>query len=108
MNRLSTHVALAAVAVALAGAVMTARAADEDPAAYFENECLDCHRLKKKPIEDKHLTRQEWKDAILKMIELDKLDPLPSKQYIEVMSDWLAKNHGPAGAGTPKDSKASE
>jgi hypothetical protein len=59
--------------------------ADDDPAAYFENDCVDCHQLKKKPLDDKHLTRDEWKKAIEKMLELDKLDPVPSPQFINTM-----------------------
>jgi hypothetical protein len=81
--------------------------ADDDPAAYFENDCVDCHHLKKKPLDDKHLTRDEWKKAIDKMLELDKLDPVPSPQFISSLLDWLVKNHGPVGtAGAPTAAEA--
>jgi hypothetical protein len=81
--------------------------AGDDPAAYFENDCVDCHTLKKKPIDDKHLTREEWKKAIDKMLELDKLDPVPSPQFVSILLDWLVTNHGPVGtAGAPAPAAA--
>lgn len=73
--------------------------AEEDPAKYFEDQCLDCHHTKKKPIEDKHMTRDEWKKAVEKMLQLEKLDPVPSDQFISSMLDWLAKTHGPVIGG---------
>lgn len=75
--------------------------AEEDPAKYFEDQCLDCHHTKKKPIEDKHLSRDEWKKAVEKMLQLEKLDPVPSNQFIASMLDWLAKAHGPIAGGEP-------
>lgn len=91
----SITLALLALTAAFSGAPRPAAAA-EDYAAYFQSECVDCHHLKKKPIEDKHLTRQEWQDAVEKMIQLDKLDPLPSKTFIAGFVDWLVRTHGPA------------
>jgi len=92
-------IALMLCATAAGWALPTARAiAADDPAAYFESECLDCHQRKKKPLEDKHLSRQEWKDAVDKMIELDKLDPVPSKAFIGALADWLANTHGPTSS----------
>jgi hypothetical protein len=88
-------ISLMVCATVAAWALPAARAfAADDPAAYFENECLDCHQRKKKPLEDKHLSRQEWKESIDKMIELEKLDPVPSKAFIGALADWLANTHG--------------
>jgi len=92
-------IALMLCATALGWALPAVHAiAADDPAAYFENECLDCHQRKKKPLEEKHLSRQEWKDSIDKMIELEKLDPVPSKAFINALADWLATTHGPTGS----------
>ncbi|MGZ5784550.1 MAG: hypothetical protein ACXWJM_01420 [Ramlibacter sp.] len=98
---------LCAIAAGWAAPAVRAIAAD-DPAAYFENECLDCHKRKKKPLEEKHLSRQEWKDAIDKMIDLEKLDPVPSKAFIAALSDWLASTHGPTVTAQPASSPASD
>jgi hypothetical protein len=88
-------IALMFCATAIGWSMPAARAiAADDPAAYFESECLDCHQRKKKPLEDKHLSRQEWKESIDKMIELEKLDPVPSKAFIGALADWLANTHG--------------
>ncbi len=77
--------------VAAPGLVM----AQDDMARYFADECVSCHQIKKKPIEDKHMTREEWKKAIDKMIQLDKLDPVPSKELQAKLLDWLVSTHGP-------------
>jgi hypothetical protein len=76
--------------------------ADDDPAAYFDDQCMDCHQRKKKPIDDKHMSREKWKEAVDKMLQLEKLDPVPSQEFISRLLDWLAKTHGPAdAAATP-------
>ena len=82
--------------------------AADDPAAYFDNECVDCHKIKKKPIEDKQLSREEWLKAIEKMIQLEKLDPVPSKDYIATLLDWLVKNHGPGATAGASVAPAAE
>ncbi len=60
--------------------------------------------MKKKPIEDKHMSRDEWKKAIDKMNQLEKLDPEPSKEFVGSLLDWLEKTHGPVdtAAAMPK------
>jgi hypothetical protein len=97
LMRVSISSALtAAVFAAIALTVMPPARAADDFATYFKEECVDCHRLKKQPLEDKHLTRQQWQDAVDKMIQMEKVDPVPSKQFIAGLVDWLAKTHGPA------------
>jgi hypothetical protein len=106
----TSNASLALLLALVTGLAMPLHAlADDDPAAYFENDCIDCHHLKKKPIDDKHLTRDEWKKAIDKMLELEKLDPVPSPQFVSTLLDWLVKNHGPvdtAGAPAPAAAQA--
>ena len=93
--KLSISESLACAALAIGVAASSSAIAADDPAFYFEDQCVDCHHTKKKPIEDKHLSREEWKKAIDKMLELEKLDPVPTSQFISVLLDWLAKTHGP-------------
>jgi len=85
-------------------------AADADVAAYFQTDCVSCHQRKKKPIDDKHLSRTEWKESIDKMLELGKLDPVPSKEFITSLLDWLEKTHGPAdsAAAAPKPAASAD
>jgi Spy/CpxP family protein refolding chaperone len=96
MNRLLSPLVLpAAVAAAALLGTATARAAD-DYATYFKEQCTGCHEMRKQPLEDKHLTRQQWQDAVDKMVQMDKLDdPVPSKAFLAGLVDWLARTHGP-------------
>ena len=93
---------LIAGSVAVVPAATSPAAAAADPAAYFQSECVECHELRKKPIDDKHMSRDEWKKSIDKMLELEKLDPVPSKPFLSELLDWLEKTHGPGGAPATK------
>jgi len=88
------------------GTFREARAGD-DVATYFDSECVDCHHRKKKPIEDKHMSRDEWRKAIDKMNELEKLDPEPSKEFVGSLLDWLEKTHGPSNTTSTASKPAS-
>ncbi|MCX7173566.1 MAG: hypothetical protein NT159_06530 [Proteobacteria bacterium] len=71
--------------------------AADDGAKIFEAECSVCHNPKKKPLDKLKMSRAKWKEAIDEMIEKDKLDdPLPSKERISQLLDWLAATYGPA------------
>ena len=70
-------------------------AAADDGAKIFEDSCSDCHNGKKKPLENKHMTRKEWQEAINAMIGGDRLDPVPSKEKMSILLDWLVTNRGP-------------
>lgn len=95
MNTRIAHLVLAAAAAGLLAPAARA-ATDSDYAAYFEDQCVGCHTLKKKPVDDKRMSRQEWQDAVDKMVRMDKLDdPVPSKQFLAGLVDWLARTHGP-------------
>jgi len=79
--------------------------AAEDGAKIFEAECGVCHNPKKKPLDKLKLSRAKWKESIDEMIEKDKLDdPLPSKERISQLLDWLAATWGP-GDGPPEAAK---
>ena len=73
--------------------------AKDDGAQIFEDECGTCHNPKKKPLDTRQLTRAKWNEVIVEMIDKDRLDPMPSKERIEQLLDWLEANRG------PKDSK---
>lgn len=95
-------------AVAVVAAAIPPAAAATDPAAYFRNECVECHTLRKDPIDDKRMSRDEWKKSIDKMLALERLDPIPSKAFISELLDWLEKTHGPGAAPATPQATASE
>ncbi len=68
--------------------------AEEDGAKIFAESCSSCHTAKTRPLDDVHLTREQWKEAIDKMIPLGA--EVPEKK-IPALLDYLARTHGPAG-----------
>ncbi len=103
--RTSRIVIMAAAAVIALGANLPAAAADEG-AKLFENTCLGCHGPTGLTLEDHHLTRAEWKEAVDRMAEMNRLDPPLKKDQYEKLLDWLVSTHGPAqpsaGSGDAK------
>ena len=83
------------VAAAALGAAPPAGAAD-DGAKIYETACLGCHSPTGLTLEDHHLTRAEWKDAMDRMAEMNRLDPPLKKDQYEKLLDWLVATHGPA------------
>ena len=72
--------------------------AADDGAKIFADACSDCHKPNKKPLDDTHMTRARWKEAVDSMIEKDKLDvPLTPEKY-SILLDWLVSTHGPTDA----------
>ena len=70
-----------------------------DGAKVFETACADCHHPKRLPLDDKHLSRREWKEVIDNMIEKERVDPALKKDQYESLLDWLVATHGPPGGG---------
>lgn len=93
--RTSSIVIMAASAAIALAATLPAAAADEG-AKIFENTCLGCHGPTGLTLEDHHLTRAEWKEAIDRMAEMNRLDPPLKKDQYEKLLDWLVSTHGPA------------
>lgn len=69
--------------------------AAESGAKIFEDACSDCHHPKKKPLDDKRMTKAEWKEKVDLMIEKDKLDPPLKADEYSILLDWLVSTHGP-------------
>ena len=69
-------------------------AADEG-AKTFKEVCSSCHTAKVRPLDNKHLTKEQWKQAIDRMIDMGTEVP---KGKIPVLLDYLASTHGPASA----------
>ncbi len=85
--------------------------AADDGAKIFAEACSGCHRPKMQPLDNKHMTREQWKEAIDRMIELDRLDPKPSKEKQAILLDYLVSTHGPADtapAGAAPAAKATD
>lgn len=73
-----------------------------DPGAkVFQESCLDCHKGKQS-IEHLRLTRDKWKEAIERMIDSGFLDPVPPKDRIKALLEYLARTRGPEGGPQPK------
>jgi len=75
--------------------------AGEPGAKIYEDACLSCHKGKE-TLDPVRLTRDKWKEAVERMIDSSFLDPVPSKDKLKVLLDYLAKTKGPvqaAGAG---------
>jgi mono/diheme cytochrome c family protein len=68
-------------------------AADEG-ANTFKQVCSQCHTAKVRPLDKKQLTKEQWNQAIKKMVDLGAEVP---KEKIPALLDYLASTHGPAG-----------
>src|SRR6266516_2334365 len=71
-----------------------ALAADEG-AKTFKDVCSSCHTAKVRPLNNKHLTKEQWKQAVDKMIDLGVEVP---KAKIPDLLDYLVSTQGPACA----------
>jgi mono/diheme cytochrome c family protein len=105
MIRPQRTLALLAMVIIGIGPPSLAVAAD-DGAKIFEEQCAVCHYPQKKPLDQKHMTRAEWKLAVDDMIEKENVNPAPPKAKIEILLDYLVKAHGPA-SGAAADPPAS-
>lgn len=69
-------------------------AAADDGAKIFEESCSPCHSASVRPLDKMHLTKEQWKETIERMIDLGA--EVPKKKKSELL-DYLARSHGPAG-----------
>lgn len=67
--------------------------AADDGTKIFAESCSPCHSAKMRPLDNKHLTREQWKDTIDRMI--DQGAEVPKKKIPELL-DYLVQTHGPA------------
>ncbi len=96
----NSRIRILLVPALLAFAAGAARAADEGP-GIFEKACAGCHSPSGLTLEDHHLTRQEWKENIDRMVEMNRIDPALGKDEYQKLLDWLVATHGPGKSPAP-------
>ncbi len=72
-------------------AALPAGAADEG-ARIFADSCLSCHNATVRPLDNKHMTREEWKETVDRMLDQG---AEVAKGKIPVLLDYLASTRGP-------------
>lgn len=90
-------------ALASAYPVFSAEDKAVDPGAkVYQDSCLNCHKGKE-TLDQVRLTRDKWKEAVDRMSDSSFLDPVPSKDKLKALLDFLARTKGPADtAGASK------
>ena len=73
-------------------------AASDEGAKVFVESCGPCHSATVRSLDNKHLTRDQWQEAVERMI--DQGAEVPKKKKSELM-DYLTLTHGPTS--TPTD-----
>ncbi len=67
----------------------------DEGAKTYKEVCTQCHTAKVRPLDKKRLTKEQWRQAVAKMVDLGAEVP---KDKIPALLDYLASTHGPAGA----------
>ena len=89
-----------ALAAGLFAFAMPAIAAGADEGAkVYEEVCTSCHTAKNRPLDGKHLTREQWNEAIQRMVGFGAEIP---KGKMPALLDYLVRTRGPAGEGAGK------
>ncbi|WP_243286351.1 hypothetical protein [Geothrix terrae] len=85
--------------LATAAPAFTAEDKTADPGAQvFQGSCLTCHKGNQS-LDQVRLTRDKWKEAVDRMADSGFLDPVPSKEKVNLLLDYLAKEKGPVDPG---------
>jgi mono/diheme cytochrome c family protein len=91
------------IGLALFGYSCPCRAiAADDGAKVYTDACSSCHTAKLRPLDNSHLTKEQWKDAIDRMI--DEGVEVPKGKMAELL-DYLSRTHGPGSAATAAGKK---
>lgn len=69
----------------------------EPGAKVFQDSCLTCHKGNQS-IDHVRQSRAQWKEAVDRMIDSSFVDPVPSKDKLALLLDYLAKTRGPSEA----------
>jgi mono/diheme cytochrome c family protein len=77
-------------------------AAVDDGAKVYTDACSPCHTVKIRPLDNKQLTKEQWKEAIDRMI--DQGAEVPKGKMSELL-DYLSRTHGPVGTATDAGKK---
>lgn len=65
----------------------------EDGAKVYTDACTPCHTAKLRPLDNTHLTKEQWKESVERMI--DQGAEVPKGKMSELL-DYLSRTHGPA------------
>jgi cytochrome c5 len=76
----------------MAFAIPSLYVAADDGAKIFDESCSPCHSTSVRPLDNKRMTKEQWKETIEKMIDLGA--EVPKKKKSELL-DYLASTHGP-------------
>lgn len=77
-------------------------AAADEGAKVFEESCGPCHKAAIRSLDNKHLTREQWQEAVERMI--DQGAEVPKAKKAELL-DYLTLTHGPASTATDASKK---
>jgi cytochrome c1 len=77
-------------------------AAVDDGAKVYEEACTPCHTAKLRPLDNMHLTKEHWKDAVERMIDEGVEVP---KGKMQVLLDYLSRTHGPVNGANDAGKK---
>jgi hypothetical protein len=76
--------------------------AADDGAKVFADACTPCHTAKIRPLDNTHLTKEQWNEAIVRMIDQG---AEVSKGKMPELLDYLTRTHGPVGTTTDAGGK---
>ena len=76
-------------------------AAADGGAKTFSKSCSPCHSSNIRPLDNRHQTREQWKESIVRMFDWGVEVP---KEKMSELLDYLSLTHGPTGtaAGSGK------
>lgn len=80
---------------ALLFVVLGVGAAEDEGAKLYGEACTSCHSASVRPLDDTHLTREQWRQSIERMIPLGAEIP---DNKVSVLLDYLVRTRGPLAA----------
>ncbi len=99
MNKTKTlGVVMATVcSMVLGAAALSYAVATDEGAQIFQEVCSACHSAKVRPLDNLHMSGDQWKDTVERMIDQGAEVPKGKK---DVLLDYLAATHGVTSAPT--------
>ena len=96
-------VLLSVAAIGAAGTLLASASETLVPGAkIFAESCMSCHSSARRPLDNKHMTKEEWSETIDRMI--DQGAEVPKAKKAELL-DYLSSTHGPAVAASDAGKK---
>jgi hypothetical protein len=71
--------------------------------AIFDDSCSGCHNSSSRPLNNVHLTKEQWKETVERMVSMGA--DVPSGKKLEILLDYLVSTYGPTGTATDTDKK---